>query len=79
MREIKSGKFIGWYTVPIIVAVSTVGGFVSYKWLGGGFWLGFGLVAFGMFVNGWIATIEDEGPGGFNNPRATGKGRGQGK
>jgi hypothetical protein len=27
------------------------------------------LVAFALLVNGWIAEIEDNAPGGFNNPK----------
>ena len=33
------------------------------------FWICFGVVIVGMAVNGIIATVEDEMPGGFNNPR----------
>ena len=28
----------------------------------------FGLVVAGIAINGWIATFEDEMPGGFHNP-----------
>ena len=32
------------------------------------FWACFLIALFGLLVNGWLATWEDEQPGGFNNP-----------
>ncbi len=32
------------------------------------FWIRLLIVVCGMLLNGYIATIEDDWPGGFNNP-----------
>jgi hypothetical protein len=32
------------------------------------FWPCFAIAVFGLVVNAWLATWEDELPGGFNNP-----------
>ena len=33
-----------------------------------GFWPALGIIVAAVLVNGWLATWEDEQPGGFNNP-----------
>lgn len=53
------------------MAVCGLAGFVTWKLTEAGFWTGFVVTAIGMSVNGWIATIEDEEPGGFHNPLPT--------
>lgn|SRR5512134_1172568 len=35
------------------------------------FWWAFVVVAAAILINGWIATVEDDLPGGFNNPDGT--------
>jgi len=41
-----------------------------FSWLSGmPLWGGMLLVAGGLYVNSLVADIEDEGPGGFLNPR----------
>lgn len=35
------------------------------------FWWAFLIVAGAILVNGWVATLEDDLPGGFNNPDGT--------
>jgi hypothetical protein len=32
------------------------------------FWLCLGIVVGAVLINGWVATLEDDLPGGFNNP-----------
>jgi hypothetical protein len=32
------------------------------------FWMCFAVTAIAILANGWLATWEDEQPGGFNNP-----------
>lgn|ERR1700674_3204519 len=32
------------------------------------FWLCLGITVVAFVVNGWVATLEDDLPGGFNNP-----------
>lgn len=61
-------KFIDWRMALTGIAIAAVSGF-GVNWLFGlPFWAGFLLVAFGMVANGIIAEIEDDGPGGFNDP-----------
>ncbi len=36
-----------------------------------GFWWSFLIVAGAILFNGWVATFEDDLPGGFNNPDGT--------
>ena len=35
------------------------------------FWLAFGIAVVALFVNGWVATLEDDISGGLNNPDGT--------
>lgn len=35
------------------------------------FWWAFLIVAVAILINGWVATLEDDLPGGFNNPDGT--------
>lgn len=39
------------------------------SWLSGlPFWAGFVIVAVALLINGAVAEVEDQAPGGFNNP-----------
>jgi len=33
------------------------------------FWIAWGFTLLGLLINGIVATIEDNRPGGFNNPK----------
>jgi len=35
------------------------------------YWWAFLIVAGAILINGWVATLEDDLPGGFNNPDGT--------
>lgn len=35
------------------------------------FWWAFVIVAAAILINGWVATLEDDLPGGFSNPDGT--------
>lgn len=54
--------FFGSTTVAVLLALG------MHAVSGVNIWICFGLVMVCMLVNGIIATIEDEMPGGFNNP-----------
>jgi hypothetical protein len=58
-------RFSFWPFLAFII-MSTAFGYCVDRWLGIGLWAGVLLVAFSLLVNGWIAEIEDEAPGGFN-------------
>jgi hypothetical protein len=54
----------------LVVALSVaalLGGGMSY-FTDLGFWPAFAMSIFAILINGLIATVEDEAPGGFNNP-----------
>jgi hypothetical protein len=35
------------------------------------FWWAFAICGAAILINGWVATLEDDLPGGFNNPDGT--------
>ena len=56
--------------IPALIGLSVaalVAWAISY-FSGIGFWLAFGIAVAAMLINGFIATVEDNAPGGFNNP-----------
>ncbi|MFT2090934.1 hypothetical protein [Paraglaciecola sp. 2405UD69-4] len=53
-------------TVSIIIA-SCVTGVISY-FSGLSFWVVFGVTVVAMFIIVIVADVEDNAPGGFNNP-----------
>jgi hypothetical protein len=55
-------------TFLIWVGVCIFGGWGISHWSSLSFWVGFAIVAAALLINGWIAEIEDNAPGGFNNP-----------
>jgi len=58
-----------WPTVGILV-LSLVAAAVSAA-SGLRFWWAFAIVAVATLINGFVATLEDDLPGGFNNPDGT--------
>jgi hypothetical protein len=58
-----------WPTVGLLVVAVVAGGLSAAS--GMAFWWAFLLVAGAILVNGWVATLEDDLPGGFNNPDGT--------
>ena len=50
-----------------IVIVGAVAAGIS-AWSGIGFWLILPIVAAGWLINGLVIMVEDDLPGGFNNP-----------
>jgi hypothetical protein len=52
-----------------LVSVLALG--VSY-FFGFSYWLAFAVILAAMLINGIVATVEDELPGGFNNPKPEG-------
>ena len=61
-------KFIHWPTFLIFIVVAGLVGYLFGIWTGLGFWPAFVLIVLSLMFNGWLATFEDEAPGGFNNP-----------
>ena len=53
-----------------LAIVSAIAAAISY-FSGLGYWLAFAIVAGAVLFNGFIATVEDDLPGGFNNPDGT--------
>lgn len=59
---------------PSLLAFASVSAFVGAAldyFAGLSFWFGVAIGAGALFLNGIIATIEDESPGGFNKPKRT--------
>jgi hypothetical protein len=61
-------RFIDWRGFLGGMALATLGGLGIRALSGLPFWGCFLIALFGILVNGWLATWEDEQPGGFNNP-----------
>ena len=53
-----------------VLITSVVAGLVSY-FSGMAYWPALGIVLVAFLVNGFVATVEDDLPGGFNNPDGT--------
>jgi hypothetical protein len=61
-------RFIDLRIFCFTIAVASLIAFGLHRWVGLNFWACLGIVLVGIFVNGIVATIEDELPEGFNNP-----------
>ena len=59
---------MSWKIFCISMTVASVLGFGLHALSGLNFWITLVMVVCGMLLNGFIATIEDDRPGGFNNP-----------
>ena len=69
MKNKVSNKWSFNYTMFVIsVSIAAVIAFGIHKFTGLNFWICLGLVVFGILINGLVATIEDELPGGYHNP-----------
>ena len=53
-----------------LILASAAAGLVSY-FSGLGYWLVFAIVVAAFLINGFVAVVEDDLPGGFNNPDGT--------
>lgn len=53
-------------TIWLLVVAMLAAGLSAIS--GFGFWGAFLIVAAAILINGWVATLEDDLPGGFNNP-----------
>jgi hypothetical protein len=62
-------KLIHWPSFLAFAGISALVGAGLHYFAGLSFWYAGVIVAGAMLVNGIVAAIEDEGPGGFNNPK----------
>lgn len=62
-------KIIHWRSFIVGVSIAAGLGLLVHFLSGLGLWLSFAVGIVALLVNGIIAIIEDEAPGGFNNPR----------
>jgi hypothetical protein len=62
-------RFIDWRIFIIMMAVASLLAFGLHAWIHLNFWVCLEIVVVGILLNGIIATLEDEMPGGFNNPK----------
>jgi hypothetical protein len=57
------------WKIPLIwMTIVSVLAFGLHALSGLNLWICFVMAVCGMLLNGYIATLEDEWPGGFNNP-----------
>lgn len=58
--------------LPLIVfaLIATLSALAS-RWLGLGFWATAAILSAALLANGLVAMVEDDVPGGFNNPDGT--------
>jgi hypothetical protein len=61
-------RFIDWRIFFSVMAVAGLLAFGLHAWSHVNFWACLAIVVVAILLNGVIAMIEDEMPGGFNNP-----------
>lgn len=59
---------MNWKIFCLSISVVCAVGFILHALSGLSVWVCLVLAIAGMALNGYIATIEDDWPGGFNNP-----------
>jgi len=62
-------RFLHWPSFLIAMAVAALLAYGVNAWFGLNFWIAFGIAVVALLIVGWLAVIEDEMPGGFNNPK----------
>jgi hypothetical protein len=64
-------KFRKFFSFPHFLAAMAIAALVGLggrAFTGLPFWVCFAIAVLAILVNGWLATWEDNQPGGFNNP-----------
>ncbi len=61
-------RFVDWRLFLPTVAVAALVAWAVHQWIGIPFWGVLAIVIAAILVNGLIALVEDEMPGGFNSP-----------
>ena len=64
----KGKRKVDWRIFGYSTSVCAIIAALLAKWLRLSFWIVFPIVVLGLFINGLLATWEDEQPGGFCNP-----------
>ena len=69
---VQNASTMGRLKLPLIVfaVIATLSALVS-RWSGLSFWATVVILAAAWLVNGVVAVVEDDVPGGFNNPDGT--------
>ncbi len=62
-------KIIHWKSFAVFLMIVAGVSFAVSKWFDVSYWIAFIIIAVALLIVGWIASIEDEMPGGFNNPK----------
>ena len=65
-------KIVHWPIFFISISIVSVLAFGVSYFFSFSYWLAFAVIFAAMLINGIVATIEDELPGGFNNPKPEG-------
>jgi hypothetical protein len=69
---------MNWKIFCISITIASALAFGLHALSGLNFWICLVMVVCVMLLNGYIATIEDDWPGGFNNPKPENSGTRQG-
>lgn len=70
-------RFVDWKIFGVTVSVAALLAWALHAWLDVGFWVSLGIVLAAILVNGIVALVEDEMPGGFNNPKRSSRSDGR--
>lgn len=66
-------RFIHWPSFFLCASITLIVAWAVNGGLGSGFLVTAGIVALAILLNGILAVVEDEAPGGFNNPLPPGQ------
>jgi hypothetical protein len=62
-------RIVDWRVFVPTVTVAALIAWAINSWMGVPFWVSLLMVVGAIVANGILALVEDEMPGGFNNPR----------
>ena len=57
-----------WWIAPIWLVLVVGGAFALWRFAGIPLWAAIGIMGLALLANGALAQLEDDLPGGFNNP-----------
>jgi predicted membrane metal-binding protein len=62
-------RFIDWKVFAATVSAAALLAWALHAWFDLSFWASLGIVLAAVLINGIVALVEDQTPGGFNNPK----------
>jgi hypothetical protein len=64
-------RLVRWSPFFFFCAIATGTAYGVAEWFGIPFSIALPVIAVALLINGWLATFEDDLPGGFHNPKKT--------